>query len=185
MRPACRQVRSAASRSPANTVEVTRCVIGETSTGPGHGPPSPTPERRPHGVVGQTATDKEEIHDSSTSGPIARLAINPSGYTGATPFGGREPGSNGFAFDPQGRLVLCERGDRRISRLEIDGRKTTLAGRYDGTRLNSPNDLVFNSNGDLYFTDPPCGLPKAFDDPQKSWAGAACIASRARAGSRC
>ena len=103
----------------------------------------------------------------------ARLAINPSGYTGAAPFAGREPGSNGLAFDPEGRLVLCEHGDRRISRLEADGRKTTLADRYDGKRLNSPNDLVFKSNGDLYFTDPPFGLPKAFDDAQKElgWSG--------------
>ncbi|MFQ5657030.1 MAG: SMP-30/gluconolactonase/LRE family protein, partial [Candidatus Methylomirabilales bacterium] len=48
-----------------------------------------------------------------------------------------------------------------------DGRKTTLADRYQGKRLNSPNDAVFKSNGDLYFTDPPFGLPKAFDDPSK------------------
>jgi gluconolactonase len=63
--------------------------------------------------------------------------------------------------------VLCEHGDRRIARLEADGRKTTLADRYEGRRLNSPNDLVFKTNGDLYFTDPPFGLPKAFDDPRK------------------
>jgi len=96
-----------------------------------------------------------------------RLAVKPSGYTGSAPFQGREPGSNGLAFDPEGRLVLCEHGDRRIARLEADGRKITLADRYHGKRLNSPNDLVFKSDGDLYFTDPPFGLPKAFDDPQK------------------
>ena len=95
------------------------------------------------------------------------LFLKPSGYTGAAPFQGREPGSNGLTFDPAGRLVLCEHGDRRISRVEEDGRKTTLVDRYEGKRLNSPNDLVFASNGDLYFTDPPFGLPKAFDDPQK------------------
>lgn len=66
-----------------------------------------------------------------------------------------------------GRLVLCEHGDRRIARIEEDGRKTTLVDRYEVKRLNSPNDLVFKSNGDLYFTDPPFGLPKAFDDPRK------------------
>jgi gluconolactonase len=106
-------------------------------------------------------------------GTGARLAINPSGYTGAAPFPGREPGSNGLAFDREGRLVLCEHGDRRIARLETDGRKTTLVDRYHGKRLNSPNDLVFASNGDLYFTDPPFGLPKAFDDPRKelNWSG--------------
>ena len=102
-----------------------------------------------------------------------RLYLQPSGYTGAAPFTGREPGSNGLAFDAQGRLVLAEHGDRRIARLEPDGRKTTLADRYEGKRLNSPNDLVFASNGDLYFTDPPFGLPRAFDDPEKElpWSG--------------
>jgi gluconolactonase len=93
------------------------------------------------------------------------LFLAPSGYTGAAPFAGREPGSNGLAFDPQGRLVLAEHGDRRIARLEPDGRKTTLADRYRGRRLNSPNDLVHTAAGDLYFTDPPFGLPRAFDDP--------------------
>lgn len=63
--------------------------------------------------------------------------------------------------------MLCEHGDRRITRHEDDKRKTTLADRYEGKRLNSPNDLVFRSNGDLYFTDPPFSLPKAFDDPRK------------------
>jgi gluconolactonase len=95
------------------------------------------------------------------------LFLKPSGYTGKAPFGGLEPGSNGLAFDPAGRLVLAEHGDRRIARLEKNGRKTTLVDRYEGKRINSPNDLVFKSNGDLYFTDPPFGLPKSFDDPRK------------------
>jgi gluconolactonase len=95
------------------------------------------------------------------------LFMKPSGYTGSAPFEGREPGSNGLTFDAQGRLVSCEHGDRRIARLEAGGKKTTLADRYQGKRLNSPNDLVFKSNGDLYFTDPPYGLPKTFDDPQR------------------
>ncbi len=100
-------------------------------------------------------------------GAGAHVFLKPSGYTGAAPFRGREPGANGLAFDAAGRLVLCEHGDRRIARLDKDGRKTTLADRYHGKRLNSPNDLVFKSNGDLYFTDPPFGLPEAFDDPAK------------------
>lgn len=95
------------------------------------------------------------------------LFLRPSGYTGAEPFKGKEPGSNGLTFDATGRLVLCEHGDRRIARLEVSGRKTVLAERYEGKRLNSPNDLVFHSSGDLYFTDPPFGLPGAFDDPAK------------------
>jgi gluconolactonase len=95
------------------------------------------------------------------------LVFAPSGYTGAPPFLGREPGSNGLAFDSAGRLVLCQHGDRRIARREPDGRFTVLADRFERRRLNSPNDLAFRSNGDLYFTDPPFGLPGGFDDPAK------------------
>jgi len=90
-----------------------------------------------------------------------------SGYTGAAPFTGREPGSNGLTFDPQGRLTLCQHGDRRISRREADGTMVPLAVDYNGKKLNSPNDLVFDKQGALYFTDPPFGLPKQFDDPGK------------------
>ncbi|MBI2955701.1 MAG: SMP-30/gluconolactonase/LRE family protein [Acidobacteria bacterium] len=93
--------------------------------------------------------------------------LYPSGYTGRAPFTGREPGSNGLVFDAEGRLVLAQHGDRRIARLEPDGRLTVLADRYQGRRLNSPNDLVFDSKGNIYFTDPPFGLPLAFDDPAK------------------
>lgn len=95
------------------------------------------------------------------------LFMKPSGYTGAEPFTGREPGSNGLTFDLDGRLVICEHGDRRITRVEEDGQKKTVVDRYNGKRLNSPNDVIFKSNGDMYFTDPPFGLPKAFDDPGK------------------
>src|SRR5947208_1855010 len=95
------------------------------------------------------------------------LFLKPSGYTGSKPFEGKEPGSNGLTFDENGRLVLCRHGDRQIARLDTDGRFTVLADRYQGKRINSPNDLVFKSNGDLYFTDPPFGLPKAFVDPGK------------------
>lgn len=95
------------------------------------------------------------------------LYLKPSGYSGAEPFRGENPGSNGLAFDSAGRLVICEHGDRRITRLELDGRRTVLVDRFQGRRLNSPNDLAFNSRGDLYFTDPPYGLPGGFDDPAK------------------
>ena len=90
-----------------------------------------------------------------------------SGYTGAAPFTGREPGSNGLTFDPQGRLTLCQHGDRRISRREADGTMVPVAVGYDGKKLNSPNDLVFDDQGALYFTDPPFGLPGTFTDPKK------------------
>jgi gluconolactonase len=93
--------------------------------------------------------------------------LKPSGYSGKAPFEGPEPGSNGLAFDLDGRLILAEHGDRRIARLENSGKQTSLVERFDGKRLNSPNDLVLRSNGDIYFTDPPFGLPKTFDDPRK------------------
>ena len=85
----------------------------------------------------------------------------PSGYSGSAPFTGREPGSNGLTFDSKGRLVLCQHGDRRIARLDATGRLTNVVDKFEGKRLNSPNDLVFKSNGDLYFTDP--GLRPAED----------------------
>jgi len=94
------------------------------------------------------------------------LYMKPSGYTGVADYGG-EPGSNGLLLDPEGRLVLCEHGDRRVALLTSGGGKLTLADRYQGKRLNSPNDAVFKSNGDLYFTDPPYGLPDRYDDPRR------------------
>ena len=96
------------------------------------------------------------------------LFVKNSGYSGTMPFAGKEPGSNGLTFDVQGRLVLCRHGDRQIGRLESNGTIVLLAGHYDGHKINSPNDLVFKSNGDLYFTDPPFGLPKVFDDSSKA-----------------
>jgi gluconolactonase len=92
--------------------------------------------------------------------------LEPSGYTGQTPRGG-EMGSNGLTLDPQGRLVLCQHGDRDVVRLEKNHKFTVLAQYYRYHRFNSPNDLVYKSNGDLYFTDPPYGLVKGNDDPAK------------------
>lgn len=76
-------------------------------------------------------------------------------------------GSNGLALDSNGELVLCEHGNRRIARLEDDGSRTTLADRYEGKRLNSPNDIVFHSTGAAFFTDPPYGLDGQDQNPNK------------------
>jgi gluconolactonase len=92
--------------------------------------------------------------------------LKPSGYTGTEHRGG-EPGSNGLLIDSEGRLVLCQHGDRRLTRIEPGGKWTTLVDRFEGKRLNSPNDATFHSNGDIYFTDPPYGLLKNNDDPAK------------------
>jgi len=94
------------------------------------------------------------------------LFMKPSGYTGVADYG-REPGSNGLTLDLQGRIIFCEHGDRRVSKLEKDGGKKTLVDNYKGRRLNSPNDAVVKSNGDIYFTDPPYGLPERYDDPRR------------------
>ncbi|HKO29743.1 MAG TPA: SMP-30/gluconolactonase/LRE family protein, partial [Nitrospiraceae bacterium] len=102
------------------------------------------------------------------AGEGTSLYLKSSGYSGTAPFAGKEPGSNGLTLDAQGRLILCRHGDRQIGQLEANGTIVPLANHYDGHQINSPNDLVFKSNGDLYFTDPPFGLPKAFDDPSKA-----------------
>jgi gluconolactonase len=99
------------------------------------------------------------------AGPM--LFLKPSGYTGSAPFVGQEPGSNGLALDTGGRLILAQHGDRRIVRIEPDGRRVTIADRFRGRRLNSPNDVILARNGDLLFTDPPFGLPDGFSDPPK------------------
>ncbi len=95
-----------------------------------------------------------------------QLFMNPSGYTGVSYYG-LEPGSNGLLKDLDGNLVLCEHGDRRVSVLTPGGGKRTLADNYQGKRLNSPNDAALKSNGDLYFTDPPYGLPSRENDPRR------------------
>jgi gluconolactonase len=90
-----------------------------------------------------------------------------SGYSGVDIGRYAQPGSNGLTFDPDGRLTICEHGNRRVVRVNPHGDTTVLADAYDGRRLNSPNDLVYRSDGTLYFTDPPFGLPDGFDDPAK------------------
>ncbi|MEO1625834.1 MAG: SMP-30/gluconolactonase/LRE family protein [Bacteroidota bacterium] len=100
------------------------------------------------------------------------LFLEPSGFTGEET-DSREKGSNGLTLDPQGRLTLCQHGDRRVARYTGDFASPspsfeTVVDRYEGKRFNSPNDLVFDSKGNLYFTDPPYGLSGAMmDDPKK------------------
>ena len=90
-----------------------------------------------------------------------------SGYEGADIAEYTQPGSNGLTLDQQGLLTIDQHGNRRVVRLEPDGQLTVLADKFEGKRLNSPNDLVYRSDGTLYFTDPPFGLPKFFKDPRK------------------
>ena len=101
----------------------------------------------------------------------AALFLHPSGYEGAEPYKGSEPGSNGMTLDPDGRVTVAGHARRNVWRFEkIDpkGPITVLADSYQGKKLNSPNDLVYKSDGSLYFTDPPYGLPTQSDtDPLK------------------
>ena len=91
----------------------------------------------------------------------------PSGYSGADVAEYGQPGSNGLTLDPQGRLTINQHGNHRVVREENDGTQTVLADSYHGKRLNSPNDLVYRSDGTLFFTDPPFGFPKFFNDARK------------------
>jgi gluconolactonase len=95
-----------------------------------------------------------------------REFLFPSGYTGSTARKG-EPGSNGLTFDKNGRLVMCQHGDRQIGRLDGPAKITPLARYYKLRRFNSPNDLVYKKNGDLYFTDPSYGLVGGVNDPAR------------------
>src|ERR1051325_2457050 len=96
-----------------------------------------------------------------------QVYMTKSGYSGENIGEYRQPGSNGLTVDSQGRLTICQHGNRRVVRIEKNGITTVLADRFNGKRLNSPNDLVYRSDGTLFFTDPPFGLPKFADDPRR------------------
>ncbi|HEX9831326.1 MAG TPA: SMP-30/gluconolactonase/LRE family protein, partial [Thermodesulfobacteriota bacterium] len=105
-----------------------------------------------------------------------------SGYDGADIGEYGQPGSNGLTLDREGRLTIDQHGNRRVIRLEKDGKVTVLAERYEGKRFNSPNDLVYKSDGSLYITDPPFGLPRFYDDPRKelSYSGVFLLSTNGR-----
>jgi gluconolactonase len=101
----------------------------------------------------------------------ATVFLHPSGYQGTEPYKGPEPGSNAMTFDAAGRLTVAGHARRNVFRFETldpHGQITVLADSYQGKKLSSPNDLVYKSDGSLYFTDPPYGLPtQGDDDPTK------------------
>ena len=92
----------------------------------------------------------------------------PIGYSGKVP-NLKKAGTNGLTIDADGNLIICMHGDRKITRLEKlnINRKVTLVNSFDGNLLNSPNDLVYDSKGNLYFTDPPYGLLEGDNDKLK------------------
>lgn len=104
-------------------------------------------------------------------GSGSNVYLKPSGFLGED-FQGKEPGANGLLLGADGQLILCQHGERQIARMTapLGSPKPefqVLADRYEGKRFNSPNDAVLKSNGELYFTDPPYGLPKQAGDPGK------------------
>lgn len=108
---------------------------------------------------------KNIAHRWKEGATTAEIFLQPSGLLTPTP-GFREEGSNGLALDGQGRLLLCQHGERRIARYE-NGKFTSLADRFEGKRFNSPNDLAVRRSGEIYFTDPPYGLEKTNESPLK------------------
>jgi len=101
------------------------------------------------------------------------IYLKPSGYTGTEPSKCKEPGSNGLILDKEGNLVLCQHGNRQMGRMNApldkpEAKFITIADKYNGKRFSSPNDAVYNSTGELFFTDPPYGLETQNDkDPKK------------------
>jgi len=100
-----------------------------------------------------------------------QVYLTPSGYTDTLKRGG-EMGSNGLTTDNQGNLLLCQCGNRQIAKMNASitdpkALYTSLAKDYHGEKFNSPNDLICNSKGEIFFTDPPYGLEKNMDDPKK------------------
>ena len=106
------------------------------------------------------------IYKYSKDGKLS-VFRTPSGYSGTDIAEYGQPGSNGLTLDPAGNLVIDQHGNRRVIRLEKDGGETVLADKFEDKRLNSPNDLVYRSDGTLFFTDPPFGLPKFAEDKRK------------------
>jgi len=93
--------------------------------------------------------------------------LKPGGYDGAGAPADAFIGPNGMAADKDGAVLLCQHGNRRIARITPDRKVSTVVDKFEGKRLNSPNDLVYKSDGSLYFTDPPYGLPGGDQDPKK------------------
>jgi len=106
------------------------------------------------------------VRQWTPDGKVTEL-LRPGGYDGNSLPAGGYNGPNGMTSDKDGAVLLCQHGNRRIVRIDKDMKVSTLVDKFEGKKLNSPNDLVFRSDGSLYFTDPPYGLPKGDEDPAK------------------
>ncbi|HTL07418.1 MAG TPA: SMP-30/gluconolactonase/LRE family protein [Chitinophagaceae bacterium] len=125
------------------------------------------PVWHPDGFLLFSDPNNNTIYRYDPSNHNVTVYMSHSGYTGANISQYPQPGSNGLAIDKEGRLIVDQHGNRRVIRHEKKGPVTVLADRLDGKRLNSPNDIVLKSDGTIYFTDPPYGLPHFYEDTGK------------------
>jgi gluconolactonase len=121
---------------------------------------------RPSGQLWFSDVVGNVVRQWSPDGKVVEL-MRPGGYDGNHLPAGGFVGPNGMTAAPNGEVFLCQHGNRRIARIGCDMRVTTLVDNLEGKKLNAPNDLVFRSDGMLFFTDPPYGLPLQDDDPSK------------------
>lgn len=121
---------------------------------------------RPSGVLWFSDVVGNVVRQWSPDGSVKEL-LRPGGYDGNSLPAGGFIGPNGMTAAPHGDVLLCQHGNRRIVRVTDDLRVTTLVDNFEGKRLNAPNDLVYRSDGTLFFTDPPYGLPRQDDDADK------------------
>ena len=125
------------------------------------------PVWHPDGFLLFSDPNTNTIYRYNPTNNNVNVYMSHSGYTGADIGRYGQPGSNGLAIDKEQRLIIDQHGNRRVIRLEKKGPVTVLADKFEGKRLNSPNDLVLKSDGSIYFTDPPYGLPEFFSDKNK------------------
>jgi len=121
---------------------------------------------RPEGALWFSDVVGNVVRQWSTDGKITEI-LRPGGYDGNSLPAGGFVGPNGMVAGKDGSVLLVQHGNRRIVSIDKDRKVSTLVDRYEGKRFSSPNDLVFHSDGSLYFTDPPYGLPKQDEDPAK------------------
>ena len=127
------------------------------------------PVWRPEGALWFSDVVGNVVRQWTPDGKVIEI-LKPGGYDGNSLPAGGYIGPNGMVADKDGAVLLTQHGNRRIVRIGKDMKVSTLVDRYQGKRLNSPNDLVFHSDGSLYFTDPPYGFPKQDEDPLKELA---------------
>ncbi len=125
------------------------------------------PVWHPDGYLLFSDPNTNSIYRYNPANKNVDVFISHSGYTGEDIGDYGQPGSNGLAIDKEGRLIVDQHGNRRVIRHEKKGPVTILADKVDGKRFNSPNDIVLKSDGSIYFTDPPYGLPNFFNDTRK------------------